>query len=194
MTSIPLSGYESVADAVTSIKTHREVMTSLKEHERTLDDVVSMLLQSALKAGKLVWSYCDFGYSDYSMNCARGVVIWSKKSEMPVMSFNIKSSIHGNVAFSSKSRAKLAGIACTLSMLFSKKPLDAKVIDDMQDESQHRVMLGCMLKRRATSVKDVSIMSSERLQSLAEIQRLLHMTQAKSVQRWTSAYDIITSR
>lgn len=167
MMSIPLDSYESIADAVISIKAHDEVKQQLAEHEQVFTDAVKLIFPEILHVSNVMWNYAGF-LSYY----ARNISVWTPASETPVLSFCPKHDLNGYSKFTSQARAKLAGIACALHELFSTRKLYA----DMHIEDRcpaKRALLGVKLDNSVRKAKHIAFSFNTDLKSLPEMKAAL---------------------
>lgn len=170
MTNVPLDSYTSIANAVTHIKKNDEVKELLKKHEDVLNDVCEIMLPKMIGVKKTMWNYASF--LSYH---ARQISIFSPISETPVLTCYPNST----PKFTSQARAKLAGVAFALHMIFSSQMIYANVVK-CSSLPMHKSLLGTKLNTSIMTTKLFAFSYGKGLTSIEQIKHVLEDAQKAS--------------
>lgn len=163
MTNVPLDSYKSIANAVTHIKKNDDVKELLKQHEDVLDDVCEIMLPKMIGVKSTMWNYVSF--LSYH---ARQISIFTPASETPVLTCYPNSI----PKFTSQARAKLAGVAFALHVIFSSQMIYANIVK-CSSSPVHKSLFSTKLKSSTTVTKLFTFSYGKDLTSLEQIKQAL---------------------
>lgn len=163
MTNVPLDNYTSIANAVMHVKKNDEVEELLKQHEDVLDDVCEIMLPKIIGVKLTMWNYVSL--LSYH---ARQINIFTPAYEMPVLT----SYPNSMPKFTSQARAKLAGVAGALHMIFSSQMIYANVAE-CSSLPMHKSLFGTKLNTSIMTTKLFTFSYGKDLTRLEQIKQAL---------------------